>query len=291
MNKDRILVVEDSHVLLAQIAKVLQPYYEVVTCSTIKEYYEKVDCDPTLILMDYNIDDMTCMDLIGAATSPVIILTGEQGHDTELACLKEGAVDYVKKPFHPKILLHRIDMHISIVKTRAMLEGYSFECSLTGLKNRRALERDFLMISSLRKREDVNLSAALMLLDIDKFKSVNDTYGHDVGDIVLKELAKIMRKTCKRLTDGVYRWGGEEFVILVPVCTAEQTANFSELVRRAVEKAEIIYPDGVLKITISIGAVNFKSESSNLIEVLKCADELLYQAKNSGRNNVQFKVI
>jgi diguanylate cyclase (GGDEF)-like protein len=172
-----------------------------------------------------------------------------------------------------------------------MLEGYSFQCQLTGLKNRRAMERDFTLMANLRRREDSVGSAAFMLLDIDKFKSVNDTYGHDAGDIVLCGLADIMSRTCKRLTDGVYRWGGEEFVVLVPVCTSEQALNFAELLRRSVEKSEISLPDKSLKITISVGVVSFRSDFQDLPKILKQADELLYKAKNSGRNNVQSAVI
>ena len=205
MKRDLILVVEDSKSLTTQIINTLKPNYDTVSCYSVTEFMEKRNCNPSLILMDYNLNDVTCLDLINSATAPVIILTSETNHKTELACLREGAVDYINKPFHPDILLHRIDMHINIVQTRKFLEGFSFECSLTGVKNRRVMERDFMLMSNLRKRENLSTSAAFMLLDIDKFKAVNDTYGHDVGDIVLCELADIMNKTCKRVTDGVYR--------------------------------------------------------------------------------------
>jgi diguanylate cyclase (GGDEF)-like protein len=292
VKRDLILIVEDSKSLMTQIINTLKPNYDTVSCYSVTEFMEKRDCNPSLILMDYNLNDVTCLDLISSATAPVIILTSEINHKTELACLREGAVDYINKPFHPDILLHRIDMHINIVQTRKLLEGFSFECSLTGIKNRRAMERDFMLMYNLRRREGLSTSAAFMLLDIDKFKAVNDTYGHDVGDIVLCELADIMNKTCKRVTDGVYRWGGEEFAILVPVCTPEQASNMADLVRRTVEKAEINIPDGtVLKITVSIGAVSFKGNIQDLNAILKRADELLYKAKNTGRNNVQISVI
>jgi len=292
MTRDTILVVEDTKVLMTEIVNTLKPIYDVVSAYTVKEFYEKRDCNPALILMDYNLDDdVTCLDLISSATAPVIILTHDTSGETELACLKEGAKDYVKKPFHPEILLHRVDMHINIVKTLALLEGFSFEDALTGIKNRRALERDFMLMTNLRRREDSEIRAAFMLLDVDKFKIVNDTHGHDVGDIVLCELASIMAEACKRITDGVYRWGGEEFAMLVPICTEEQAPNLAELVRRSVEKAEIDTPIGKLKITVSIGVVSFRCTNPTLANLYKTADELLYKAKNAGRNNVQMTVL
>jgi len=287
MKEDSILLVEDSRAVATQVTTVLQPFFNVTVCHSIEDFHKCMNEEHSLVLMDYHLDDRTCFDLIRITPAPVIILTGADDCDTELACLKEGAVDYVRKPFHPEILLHKVNMHMNIVKTKKMLECLSFEDNLTGLLNRRAFERDYLMIYTLRGRESSKQTAALLILDIDKFKSINDTYGHDIGDIVLITMANHMNSVCKRVTDGVYRWGGEEFVVLVPICSQEQAYNLAELLRRSIERMIVDTPIGKLNITVSIGVAGFSCKNDSLPALMKAADSALYSAKNSGRNNVK----
>ena len=148
---------------------------------------------------------------------------------------------------------------------------------LTGLNNRRALER------ILEKCDITQTFFSAITLDIDHFKHVNDTFGHDVGDIVLKELAFLMRST-SRDQDFCIRLGGEEFLILLPSCSLEVAADIAERLRLDVEKHEFTT---VGKLTISLGVASWPQHANSTTAVLKIADEMLYAAKQGGRNQVR----
>lgn len=151
---------------------------------------------------------------------------------------------------------------------------------LTGLLNRRALT-NYLDVLRLDER-----SFSLVALDIDHFKRVNDTYGHDVGDTVLVKLAEIIR-LCSRSGDYACRVGGEEFLIILPDVSIKAAAEFAERLRRSVEKTNIS-PVGF--ITISLGVSNWPGSSDEISEVLKIADAEMYQAKRQGRNRISVRV-
>lgn len=148
---------------------------------------------------------------------------------------------------------------------------------LTGLNNRRALDH------ILEKCDSSLMAFSAITLDIDHFKRVNDTYGHDVGDLVLKELAEIMLSSSRK-RDFSIRLGGEEFLILLPDCPLDEACEIAERLRLMV-KAHHFTKVGQL--TISLGVAHWPSHSTNPHTVLKMADEMLYAAKQGGRNQVQ----
>ncbi len=153
--------------------------------------------------------------------------------------------------------------------------------ALTGLYNRRhfdhTVEREFLR----SKRYGRNLSIAI--LDIDFFKKINDTYGHLCGDYVLKEVAYLILDNFRK-TDIVFRYGGEEFVILLTETALEQTVIPLERLRKTIEEQLFSYNNQQIKVTVSVGAAQNTTESVN--DFLNNADKALYKAKNSGRNKV-----
>jgi diguanylate cyclase len=155
---------------------------------------------------------------------------------------------------------------------------------LTNLFNRRRFqdELDMNLQRCLRKGEPLSL----MMLDIDRFKNVNDDFGHAIGDDVLREFAKILVRTC-RVYDGIYRVGGEEFAIILQDCTPEQAIEIAERIRMNVEKHEYPHRTENIKITTSIGITTYRNgmDSQRMSEL---ADTALYQAKNDGRNKVHF---
>lgn len=188
---------------------------------------------------------------------------------------------FVSYGLFPLMLL--LYLTIKIVKYRIQdnIEYRANVDNLTGLYNRYSLEDIFKRIS-----QEMNPSSVICLLlcDIDHFKLVNDRYGHDVGDKVLCEVAGIIKKAC-RDKDYVFRYGGEEFVVLTSIDSFENVKIFGERIRRSVENAPIIEGH---KVTISIGiAVGVKN--NKLDNLLKQADEALYAAKNDGRNRVVIK--
>ncbi|WP_343655023.1 sensor domain-containing diguanylate cyclase [Cupriavidus sp.] len=168
-------------------------------------------------------------------------------------------------------LLHGIDLARTQVTG---LELASQTDPLTGLLNRRALE------ASMAALEASGQQVAVIVLDIDHFKRVNDTYGHDVGDVVLQRLAEMMRQVC-RSTDLAFRVGGEEFLMLLPDMHAGSAREAAERLRRLVEQTAI---EPVGHITISLGVTTWPRDAASLAEALKEADTLMYQAKQAGRN-------
>ncbi|MEA3513117.1 MAG: GGDEF domain-containing protein [Campylobacterota bacterium] len=156
---------------------------------------------------------------------------------------------------------------------------------MTKLYNRRYFTKTSEHILDLAKREKQNLS--VIMIDIDKFKNINDTYGHSIGDEVIVELANIL-KTQDRKSDIVCRYGGEEFVILLPNTSLEGASVVANKIRELVENSVVtLSDDNKLKFTISLGVSQVDVENEINIELaLKRADEALYEAKNSGRNKV-----
>lgn len=128
-----------------------------------------------------------------------------------------------------------------------------------------------------------------MMIDIDHFKKVNDTYGHQAGDVVLKSLASIIQVTCRQV-DVIGRLGGEEFAVLMPATSIEQATEVAERLRAIVKNHPVALPQGGLpiKITISIGVSKLNSETDNIDLILHAADNALYSAKNTGRDKVCF---
>lgn len=166
----------------------------------------------------------------------------------------------------------------------AMLKVSATVDPLTGLKNRRAYDDD--AMSEWERSNRTQRPLAIMMIDIDHFKSVNDTHGHAIGDRALVEVANTLKGNVRDY-DLVYRFGGEEFVVLVPECDPEAAINAANRFREAIAGREIQLDTGILKITASFGvAISQPPKSVPLSELLEEADKLLYQAKKEGRNRV-----
>ena len=153
---------------------------------------------------------------------------------------------------------------------------------LTGVLNRSTLDSVFQKETALTKRHDSALS--LLMLDIDFFKHVNDTYGHAAGDETLKKLTRCIQETVRE-SDPIFRLGGEEFAILLNDTNKDGASLFAERLRKAVEATMIQYKQAKFNVTISIGVTQYK-DSEQLEELMQRADQALYSAKDSGRNKV-----
>jgi diguanylate cyclase (GGDEF)-like protein len=177
------------------------------------------------------------------------------------------------------IFSHLYGLHVRMQAERSLLKRYALTDSLTGLPNRLAfettLERDYTL--SLRTRQPLSL----IMLDLDRFKRVNDTYGHNRGDAVLAQLAQVLQSVI-RGSDHPARWGGEEFVIVLPNSTTLEAAVLAERIRKAVEKED--FQVGAL--TVSLGVAQLEGIDSPL-SLARRADEALYRAKAAGRNRVE----
>ncbi|WP_243292763.1 diguanylate cyclase [Bacillus sp. FJAT-47783] len=180
-----------------------------------------------------------------------------------------------------------VSLSLYIYRYNAMIKKLKKENKmdfLTGLNNVRKFDEEMNGFKSHRLSNGERLS--LLFIDIDHFKKVNDTYGHDAGDEVLKQLAVILREN-KRPFDQAYRNGGEEFSILLHDCSLHQAKQVAERIRKAVEKHSFVLSgQTVINITISIGVAAFPETTSDIDQLVKKADEGLYKAKRSGRNKV-----
>lgn len=173
-----------------------------------------------------------------------------------------------------------------VLETKKLMETLresALRDPMTGLNNRRFLEEyvDTLVANVQRRQSQVGI----MMLDLDFFKMVNDTYGHDAGDAVIKALAKVLRQAV-RASDMVIRYGGEEFLIVLLDATPEQADTIAEKIRSTVEALDIQAGTTVLRKTISIGVADFPTDSDTFWQAVKFADVALYQAKETGRNKV-----
>lgn len=168
------------------------------------------------------------------------------------------------------------------------LERLATTDPLTGLYNRRVLlDRAQETVERVRR---YRRPASLIMMDIDHFKSINDTFGHDIGDRVLRRVAEVMRGTLRKAGDLVARFGGEEFAVLVPETDIDGATVLAERLRLAVEETEIDTPMGARRFTASFGVAALEDEHESVEAAIKRADDALYRAKNSGRNRVEREV-
>ncbi|MBC7907868.1 MAG: GGDEF domain-containing protein, partial [Rhodospirillaceae bacterium] len=173
-----------------------------------------------------------------------------------------------------------------VLETKRLMETLresSLRDPMTGLNNRRFLEEYVeTLIATVQRRKT---QVAVLMLDLDYFKMVNDTYGHDAGDAVIKALAKLLRQTV-RSSDMVIRYGGEEFLVILVDTPPDHADIVAEKIRSSVEALEVQAGSVVLKKTISIGMADFPNDSDTFWQAVKFADVALYQAKEGGRNQV-----
>jgi diguanylate cyclase (GGDEF)-like protein len=163
------------------------------------------------------------------------------------------------------------------------LEAMATTDKLTGAANRQIFDVLFLQAYNQSKRRDDQLSA--IMFDIDYFKEVNDTYGHPTGDVVLKTLTQTVTQNIRE-ADMLFRWGGEEFLIILPECDLATTQSIAEKIRQAVEEQEIRFAGKSLSISISLGVASLKEKDTSG-DLINRADKALYLAKDKGRNRVE----
>jgi len=218
---------------------------------------------------------------------PVLFLSGRTSTDDIVEAFRLGAHDHIAKPFRGKELRARVAAaiqlkrrHDELRQENVKLDSASRTDVLTGLANRRKLEADIDALTGMARRHDQPFSVALV--DVDHFKSVNDTYGHSAGDEVLCAIAARLQEAL-RVEDVAGRWGGEEFLFLLPMTDLPGARVVGERLRLAVAAEPVRISDGTLVVvSISVGVAT----GTDVPEVLLRADGALYRAKAGGRNLV-----
>ncbi|HEX3106827.1 MAG TPA: diguanylate cyclase [Terriglobales bacterium] len=259
-----------------------------------------VEHSPALVITDWEMPDLTGIELCGLIRGEqrisytyIILLTGNANKNQIVKGLAAGADDYLTKPFHPGELLARvavgrriIELHREIQAKNRLLEELTLTDSLTGLPNRRALE-DW-GIRQIRGAVRHGFAFWVVMADLDAFKSVNDTYGHQAGDVVLKKFADLL-KANTRASNICGRIGGEEFVIVITHIEKPNIQNAIDRIRRELEAQRFDFEGRTLCVTASFGIAGFQpGTAADFSHLLREADIALYAAKRAGRNRIEF---
>ena len=293
--KQIIMIVDDTPINLQILIEVLGDEYEIVVATNGKDALVMAEINhPDLILLDVQMPDMDGYQVCRALKSmprlnhvSVIFLTAMSQQEDEVAGLKLGAVDYITKPFHPDIVRLRVHNHLELKRYRderallALLDG------LTGIPNRRAFDEQLIREWSRALRTQAGLS--LIMIDIDLFKGYNDTHGHRGGDGCLKQVAATLLAS-QRASDFAARYGGEEFVCILHEADEAGALITAERMRAKVESLHL--PHGASPVspfvTISLGVATV-TPSEDLVPdyLVETADQMLYRAKDKGRNRIE----
>jgi two-component system cell cycle response regulator len=295
----RILIADDESVSRRMLQGMLEKWgYEVIAVQDGDEAWGKLKLPeaPRIALLDWMMPGQNgvdvCRTLRKQRPEPytyILLLTAKDAKESVVEGLESGADDYLTKPFNPQELKARIrvglrllELEDNLVQAREMMRFKATHDTLTGVWNRGAILETMEREVWRSRREGISLG--VLMLDLDHFKSVNDNYGHLAGDAVLREITKRMQSDV-RPYDAVGRYGGEEFLVLLPGCNREVTMSTAERIRKIICVAPIETATGSLKMTTSIGAVATGDWPQNSpSQILQMADSALYRAKEEGRD-------
>jgi len=290
MNTKTILIVDDTVANLDILAELLAEYDLIDTTSGVDALEivneEKVD----LILLDIMMPEIGGFKVCERLKSnpytkniPVIFLTAKTDEESIEKAYEIGGSDYITKPFKPKELLARVKMQLDLQSLIQNLEYMSSYDSMTNIYNR----RKFFELAEYRfinARDDL----FAVMIDIDTFKNINDTYGHDTGDEVIKTITKIIQEMLP--PKSIFgRLGGEEFAIVCNHKNQTELLSFIESIRKKINEISLDFNNKNIHFTISIGVAKYQEEFMMIDDLLKEADKLLYQAKETGRNKTIFR--
>jgi diguanylate cyclase (GGDEF)-like protein len=293
----RIVVADDSLVVRTLLRRQLEEHgHTVLEAVDGEDALRVVRAEkPDIVLLDVEMPKLDGHRVLAAlradpelADTPVVFLTGRTTTEDVVEGLRLGAHDYLRKPFEPAELLarvsaaHRVKTLQDQLRVRnAELDAMSRTDALTGLPNRRHLQEHLVATASAAARHGQHVG--ILMIDVDNFKTVNDTIGHGGGDIVLRVVASRISSAC-RTEDVAGRWGGEEFIVVAPLTDRDGVASLGERVRSLVA-AEPVVVDGesALVVTVSVGAASGLGDVDGLV---RDADAALYEAKVAGRDRV-----
>lgn len=294
--KQAILVVDDTPLNIDMIKAALSDTYFVQAAVNGKMALKIIDKKmPDLILLDIMMPEMdgyeVCKRLKSNAATrdiPVIFLTAKSEEGDESGGLELGAIDYITKPFNPKIVRLRVENHLELKRQRDVLAKLADIDGLTCIANRRAFD-EYLEKEWLRSQRSKK-PLSILMIDVDFFKRYNDLYGHLAGDDCLKTIAGTLEKTLARPADIAARYGGEEFACILPETSEEGAIHTARNILEAVRALKIPHAgsDVFEFVTVSIGtAVFMPDNSARPSALIKAADNALYTAKAEGRNRVK----
>jgi len=292
----KILLVEDSRLERLKISRYLAEWQlDYTVAQTGAEAIAALESPepPNLVLLDWMLPDLDGIDICrrtraNGARAPyiyIVMLTAKGRKQDLLVAMAAGADDYLAKPIDPSELRARIMAGRRILELQESLRFAATHDSLTNLLNRSEILASIDVERSRSGREEKPTS--IIMADIDHFKRINDSLGHAAGDEVLKEVGRRLRKDL-RPYDVVGRYGGEEFLIVLPCCNLSTGARRADELRNLVAKDPIYTPFGTTTATISLGVTATSNRERPVSDLVHEADLCMYAAKKKGRNRVEF---
>lgn len=309
MNK--ILIVDDIPISIKVLGELLKENYEILVATSGRKAIEiALENQPDLILMDVVMPDMdgleTCRRLkenTQTADIPIIFLTAMSESADVIKGFEVGGQDYIVKPFNKTEVIVRVKNHIELKKSKEKTKQYALELErknqelqsllekveqiamtdfLTGISNRRnVIDRMHEELSRFNRSGEI---FSLLMVDVDNFKNINDIYGHECGDYVLKNMAGLIQSVLRK-HDLISRWGGEEFLIMLPGTDTDKAKIVAEKINSVVKSHMFNYKGESFVVTITVGVAQYQA-GDDLDSVVKRADEAMYCGKKSGKNCV-----
>jgi len=287
-----ILIVDDSKVAREVLKKSVETHmFKIYEASNGKEALDILEekKDIKLVLTDFYMPVCDGFELTRKIRKKytneklaIIGMSSQGNNTTAVRFIKYGANDFLNKPFKSDMLYCRINQNLQLIDQFEQIKSLSQIDYLTGLSNRRHLSETGNFLFENAKRSGI--APIVIMIDIDHFKSVNDTWGHDAGDVILRNLALIMKEELRQ-SDVISRFGGEEFCILLNNTDKEEAAERMDSLREKIEST-ILDKNNQISITVSMGLCS--ELQKDFEQMLKVADNNLYKAKNTGRNKIVY---
>ncbi|WP_262691349.1 diguanylate cyclase [Kordiimonas aestuarii] len=302
MSDDSVLIVEDIRVMAKLLESTISDLAEVraVDCGTDALRVAR-DIQPSLILLDIVLPDIDGFEVCKRLKAddatrhiPVIIITGLHTEtEDETSGFALGAVDYILKPFEREIVRARVKTQLELVRGRRELEAANKELAylaavdpLTKCFNRRYFLSAAESEIARMKRHGTELAVAM--IDIDRFKSINDRFGHEAGDKVLANVAEVCEHSLRR-EDTLGRLGGEEFGIILPATDHDGAMEVLQRLKSRISHQVSVIARETVSLTISIGLTDVSGDDGSVDDALRRADKALYTAKKLGRNRIVYE--
>ena len=288
-----VLVVDDDPAMRRIISKILDSAgYEVALAANGSEALGVLQGEfPSFLITDWDmplLDGAELCRLVRLGELPhyvyIVILTGSST-DHLVEGLSSGADDFITKPVKAQELLARMQAGARVLELEEGLRLLAAHDPLTGLLNRRSFFE--ILDTEWRRSRRTGSPLSCAMIDVDLFKRINDTYGHLAGDAVIKSVSGLL-KTCSRRSDRVGRYGGEEFVVMLPDTDERGAVLWAERCRLAVAEASLLVDETIVQVTVSVGVAQRDDHTNTPDKLLDASDRALLEAKRSGRNRVSF---
>ena len=294
----KVLIAEDNKVSAKILQKNIKDWgYEVVLAQDGKKAWLALqDEEIRLAVLDWMMPEFNGIQLCQKIRETdhqgenqeytyIILLTAKGEQKDLIKGFSAGADDYITKPFNHLELKARLKTGKRIIDLQRQLQEQASRDGLTGLWNRKRMFR--ILDKEINRAHRDNLPLAIIMIDIDNFKAINDTHGHHVGDLVLQEIATVLKNNVRNY-DEICRYGGDELLIILPNCNIIKTETIAERLRKCVLKHKITTDAVSLSITLSMGGTSTENHSSDVTSeaLIMASDEALLMAKTKGRNCV-----